>query len=352
MVGISVVDLFAGCGGFSLGAKQAGMSVSAAYDSDPVLTSSFIKNFPGAKILHKDISNLDACEVRSVSPKIDGIVGGPPCQGFSAIGRRVRSDPRRKLLYHFFRLVGELQPKFFVMENVCGLAYKDARAELCTALGLIGDKYELLGPSVWNAANFGAATDRARLFVIGIHKIVGNKIVEEDVFEHLKPSATVKAAIADLENAKFLGECRGFDVWKIVGKGQPSSYAKDLRAKDRIFTGHKATTHTDAVRIRFEKIPQGGRDLIGRHPRLLWSGLCPTLRAGTGPDRGSYQSVRPLHPVEPRVITVREAARLQGFPDHFLFHPTIWHSFRMIGNSVSPIIAKAIFKSIAAKDCC
>jgi DNA (cytosine-5)-methyltransferase 1 len=90
-------------------------------------------------------------------------------------------------------------------------------------------------------------------------------------------------------------------------------------------------------------------DKIGRHPRLAWGGQCPTLRAGTGADRGSYQSVRPIHPSENRVITVREAARLQGFPDSHLFHPTVWHSFRMIGNSVSPIIAKAVFQAIRSK---
>ena len=95
-------------------------------------------------------------------------------------------------------------------------------------------------------------------------------------------------------------------------------------------------------------IGQGHMDPIGRHPRLAWNGLCPTLRAGTGSDRGSYQSVRPIHPEENRVITVREAARLQGFPDNHLFHPTVWHSFRMIGNSVSPIMAEAIFSAIAA----
>jgi DNA (cytosine-5)-methyltransferase 1 len=85
---------------------------------------------------------------------------------------------------------------------------------------------------------------------------------------------------------------------------------------------------------------------VGRHPRLKLGGLCPTLRAGTGFDLGSFQSVRPIHPRQHRVITVREAARLQGFPDEHVFHPTVWHSFRMIGNSVSPMMARAIFEAI------
>nr|WP_249812095.1 DNA cytosine methyltransferase [Bradyrhizobium sp. 188] len=93
----------------------------------------------------------------------------------------------------------------------------------------------------------------------------------------------------------------------------------------------------------------GEIDSVGRHPRLSWEGQCPNLRAGTGKDKGSYQAVRPIHPEEDRVITVREAARLQGFPDSFRFHPTVWHSFRMIGNSVSPIIAQAILSLIAER---
>lgn len=122
-----------------------------------------------------------------------------------------------------------------------------------------------------------------------------------------------------------------------------------LRAKDGTFTSHKRTAHTAEVIKRFAKIEQGRVEAIGRHPRLAWDGQCPTLRAGTGNDRGSYQSVRPIHPDEPRVITVREGARLQGFPDRFKFHPTIWHSFRMIGNSVSPVMSKVLFSLIAER---
>ena len=122
-----------------------------------------------------------------------------------------------------------------------------------------------------------------------------------------------------------------------------------LRSSDQTFTGHRLTVHTAAVIKRFSTVAPGAMDAVGRHPRLDWAGQCPTLRAGTGSDKGSYQSVRPLHPEEPRVITVRESARLQGFPDSHRFHPTVWHSSRMIGNSVSPIIAKVIFSAIAAK---
>ena len=235
------------------------------------------------------------------------------------------------------------------MENVLGLAHSNARDVLDQALRLVEDEYEIMGPVILNAADFGAATNRRRLFVIGIHKDSGEALTLKDFNDLKRTPATVRAAITDIEDAVAPGEHEGFDIWRITRSGLPSDYARALRAPDGHFTGHRITEHRARVVARFNKVPEGGIDPIGRHPRLSWSGQCPPLRAGTGADRGSYQSVRSIHPKHPRVITVREAARLQGFPDSYRFHPTVWHSFRMIGNSVSPIIARAISRGIAAK---
>jgi DNA (cytosine-5)-methyltransferase 1 len=172
----------------------------------------------------------------------------------------------------------------------------------------------------------------------------------EDIVALKRPPATVEAAIADLAGARPVGEDSGFDLWRrAVRAGRPFNYARSLHSPHGLFTGHRATAHTAEVVERFTRVPEGGEDGIGRHPRLAWLGQCPALRAGTGVEKGSYQAVRPIHPSEARVITVREAARLQGFPDSHRFHPTIWHSFRMIGNSVSPIIARAIFAALRSK---
>ena len=344
-----LINLFSGGGGFSLGAQQAGFRVVAAFDNDPVLTSSYGRNFPNARMVLKDVAQLDGESVRQAAGgQVDGIFGGPPCQGFSTIGKRHPEDPRRQLVGHFFRLVRDIRPSFFVMENVPGLAHSHARGVLDAALRLVEDEYAILGPAVWNAAEFGAATNRSRIFVIGVHKDSGETPRREH-FDVLKRTpATVRAAIADMEGAAALGENEGFDTWRITRSGRPFDYARVLRSPDGRFTGHRVTEHRKEVVARFEKISQGGSDPVGRHPRLAWSGQCPALRAGTGPDRGSYQSVRPIHPEQPRVITVREAARLQGFPDRHRFHSTIWHSFRMIGNSVSPIMAQAVFRGIGA----
>lgn len=334
---------------------MAGFEVAAAFDIDPILSSSYAINFPNTKLVRHDVAHLTGDDVqREAGGMVDGLFGGPPCQGFSDIGRRDITDVRRRLLWHFFRLVREVQPTFFVMENVRGLLYAENIGELEAAIAQVSDEYEIPDPLVWDASQFGAATKRNRLFVVGVHKDRGDRVTSEDIAAWKRPAATVGQALADIDGATFLCDDEsGFDWWRIEKRGRPHAYARDLRLRSGnragCFTGHRKTRHTDKVIERFAAIPQGGFEKVGRHPRLAWDGQCPTLRAGTGADRGSFQSVRPIHPVENRVITVREGARLQGFPDGHLFHPTVWHSFRMIGNSVSPIMAHAVFSAVAAK---
>jgi DNA (cytosine-5)-methyltransferase 1 len=346
-----IVDLFSGAGGFSLGAHQAGFKDVLAVDKDRILTSAYGLNFPGAKLLHADISRLKAEKVRKkANGPIIGVIGGPPCQAFSEIGRKNPDDLRRHLVRHFFRLVSELKPKFFVMENVPGLVFDRHVGILEDALANLPKRYRVLDPLLLNSLDFGAPTVRKRVFVVGF---------DPDRMEALTPSnfsvtqehpTTVRNAIGDLRTVKFVKEDeRGYDLWRYAQPGRVSAYALGLRGTTQQFTGHRATIHTRAVKRRFAKVEPGTMDAVGKHPRLSWDGQCPTLRAGTGSDRGSFQSVRPIHPSEPRVITAREAARLQGFPDGFVFHPTTWHSFRMIGNSVSPIVACSILKTIRRK---
>lgn len=345
------MDLYSGVGGFSMGAHWAGMSVVSAYDIDPILSSSFSTNFPNTKLHLADLSEVSGSDIsKNAGDKIDGVFGGPPCQGFSNIGHRKTDDPRRLLLTHFFRLVSEIRPKFFVMENVMGLTQGEAQAVLSAALEHVSSRYKLIGPVVLDASDYGAATKRKRLFVIGFDPSESDLVSLKDIEQFKSQPATVEDAISDLHSATFLNEdLSGFDNWLLSASGCTSEYAAFLRSADLTFTSHKLTNHSQAVIDRFKGVRQGEMDSVGRHPRLSWSGYCPTLRAGTGVENGSYQSVRPIHPVEPRVITVREAARLQGFPDSHRFHPAIWHSFRMIGNSVSPFVAKAIFRAIAKR---
>ena len=322
----------------------------AAIDNDEILSSSYEENFPDTNLLVADLSKTSGLDLERVAQgSIDGLIGGPPCQAFSGIGKRDPNDPRRLLVGHFYRLVAELQPKFFVMENVPGLNFPKSAGILADAMRLLHGCYSILGPETWNAAEFGAATNRHRIFVIGIHRNLGVEIRKRDIESFKKSPATVRAAISDLTDVTRLEDDNGFDSWKITKRGRPREYARNLRSQNGQITGHRFTQHSECVVARFDQIKPGEIDLVGRHPRLSWTGQCPTLRAGTGSDKGSFQSVRPIHPDLPRVITVREAARLQGFPDNHKFHKTIWHSFRMIGNSVSPPMAQAILDALSRR---
>ena len=348
---MKVVDIFCGCGGLSLGATKAGFEVALSVDIDPILTDSYETNFGSGRLHLADVAELSGADiVKKVAGPIDGVIGGPPCQGFSEIGRADVDDPRRGLLRHFFRLVAEIGPSFFMMENVRGLTFPKNREILVAALEAVTPRYDIVGPLALNSAAYGAATKRPRVFIFGYDRTRVDQLTAEAVAAAVVPPTTVRDAIGDLSSASFLRmDDGGFDLWGHHRHLNLSPYAARLRDGATEFTSHSATIHTAAVAARFASVAPGTLDSVGRHPRLSWDGQCPTIRAGTGSDRGSYQAVRPLHPDEPRVITVREAARLQGFPDWFRFHETTWHSFRMIGNSVSPVIAEALLLLVRRK---
>ena len=295
-----------------------------------------------------------------------GIVGGPPCQGFSSIGRRSLHDSRNLLVRDFFRFVKVLKPAFFLMENVPGLLAKPFSRILQDALDSISSSYSFVGPLKLNAADFGAATSRVRAIVIGYRPEYVNPLSEKDIEElKVERRRTVFEAIHDLPSpSSGIEDRRGIFWTKYRGSpvtGERGEYARWARlapprrlASSWVREAHRKslvsclrpTLHAAPVIERFAETPRGEREPVSRCPRLAWDQPAPTLRAGTGKDHGSHQAIRPIHPAEARVITVREAARIQGFPDWFQFHPTKWHSFRMIGNSVSPILAATILKLI------
>lgn len=352
----TLIDLFCGCGGFSLGAELAGFRSLVAIDVDSTLQSAYRRNFPRTRAIQGSVSDVDASAWRQFigSNRPDAIIGGPPCQGFSWIGKRKRDDPRNSLVGHFFRHVKYLRPKFFIMENVEGLLDGDNISMLNSAIEDISSIYNVLDPFVVNAAHFGAATNRRRVVVIGYDPADVDPITV-DMIEPVPPSrlSTVRDAISDLPAP--ISEEKGtmnFGWARYPHLENPiSDYAKWLRLppppglgwsealefyRADFVSGMFSTRHSETVARRYASTPGGKSDPTSKSYRLEWDGLSPTLRAGTGADKGAFQAVRPLHPGEGRVITVREAARLQGFPDWFVFHQAKWHSFRMIGNSVSP----------------
>jgi DNA (cytosine-5)-methyltransferase 1 len=354
-----IIDLFCGAGGMSLGAHMAGFDTIAAVDIDRTLTSAFQQNFPNSRLLIQDIARLSAKSLQAKAAlectEIVGIVGGPPCQGFSFIGKRDYSDPRNTLLQHFFRLVKDIKPAFFVMENVPGLIQGNSKGVL-TDLIASTKGYEIVGPLIVDAHRYGAPTHRKRVVVIGYDGNRMSKITESKLLSARSARwSTVRDAISDIPEPTESEWARYRTVSDLASYAKRARRmpSKQLGASDyriRVMEGEvcglQPTLHSAEVIKRFGTIKPGTTDLVSRCPRLEWDSAAPTLRAGTGPDKGRFQSIRPIHPESDRVITVREAARLQGFPDWFKFHPTKWHSFRMIGNSVSPLMAKAILEII------
>jgi DNA (cytosine-5)-methyltransferase 1 len=366
----TVVDLFCGCGGFSLGAELVGFRSLAAIDIDPILQSAYRRNFPESRAVQANVTNIDGSVWRHLLGKSrpDGLIGGPPCQGFSPMGKHRKNDPRNTLIGHFYRHVRILRPKFFVMENVPGLLSEDNFAVLSSGLENVPSRYRILNPVIVNASDHGAATSRRRVIIVGYDPDEIDAL-EVKMFQPPRPEnpVTVRDAISDLPGpipeAKAKGEF-GWTKYPPRVAHRLAEYATRLRSlppvglgwseavelhENGFVSGLLETQHSGKVARRYRVTRGGKSDPITKAYRLEWDGQCPTIRAGTGSDKGAFQSVRPLHPGKGRVITVREGARLQGFPDWFVFHPTKWHSFRMIGNSVSPLVSTGIFKKIAPK---
>ena len=192
-----LIDLFSGCGGFGLGGELAGFHTSAAVDLDSTLQSAYKLNFPNTRVIQGDIAKMDKDAWRLIlanNPIVDGVIGGPPCQGYSRMGHNNIQDPRRSLLHHFYRTVNIIQPKFFVMENVEGLMDAKNRGELDRAIETVNSKYKILEPIVVDASHFGAPTKRKRVIVVGFDPTRMEHInVSDFISERL--STTVKDAI-------------------------------------------------------------------------------------------------------------------------------------------------------------
>lgn len=366
-VELKVCELFAGVGGLTLGGVRAGMDIRLAVELDSRAVSAHMTNFP--KIAHYlgDVASLSGKSLAEkaglLSGEIDGIIGGPPCQGFSIIGKRQAADERNSLLGHFSRLVTEVMPRFFVMENVTGLLHERNETVLQDFLTRVGKSYQIVGPLTVSASAVGAPTSRTRVFYLGFRSDVSiSGVTSEGVALRMQSDAVyVGHALQGLPlevdedwKGNPWGRARTHSVkasafrLKILDD-RPISVgsAEAVRLLDRgIVLNHQGTVHSRELRRRYSSLGPGEQDLITKSVRLRSNGFCPTLRAGTGKERGSFQAVRPIHPRRGRVISPREAARLQSFPDWFVFDPTKWQAFRQIGNSVPPLLGEALLRQV------
>ncbi len=351
------IDLFAGCGGLSLGFEQAGFDIVAAVEIDPIHAAVHEYNFPYSKTICADIKNVDGADIRRLANigdrDVDVVFGGAPCQGFSMIGKRALEDPRNQLISHYLRIVRDIRPKYCVLENVKGLTigrHAQFLEELIAELRAI--RYKVLLPyRVLNAADYGVPQNRERLFLIAARE-------DQELPEYPKPSSariTVQDAISDIPDADQYESLLADDSVAVKWRTE-RGYARQLRGLipdetnfgyEREFdlnqlTSSMRTIHGAVSQERFLTARQGETEPHSRFFKLAWGGQSNTLRAGTDSARGGFTSPRPIHPELPRVITVREAARIHSYPDWFRFNKTKWHGFREIGNSVPPRLARAV----------
>jgi len=349
----TVVDLFCGVGGFSLGFAEAGFDVVLAVDSNEPTLDTYQKNFPETATIDVDLSEANTQELLSDAnmevEDVDIVIGGPPCQGFSVMGKQHEDDERNQLLLDFARHLLELLPRYFVVENVPGLMSEIGEEYLNKFLSVV----ETGGYSVvrdiqkLDAKDFDVPQDRERVIIIGYQNDVpepsypqpnGRDVSSWDAIRDLP----VNLEAVSLDDDVYKGEL-----------GEPSEYVDKINSFTRLtdevvdgISGLDPVDHSEKVRERFAEVEPGKVESVSRYPRLKKSEPSNTLRAGSSRSRGTHTPARPIHPAAPRCITVREAARLQSFPDWFQFHSTKYYGLRQIGNSVPPLVAKSIAEEI------
>lgn len=343
-------DLFSGVGGLSQGFISAGFEIAFAIEFDKDIAYAYAQNHPGTEMINEDICGVDVEEVKKRHPHVDLIMGGPPCQGFSQKGKRLNlNDPRNFLFQQFVRFVDSYRPKYFVLENVPNIIttsngyFKNQIIESFSKLGYT------VNCGVLSASDFGIPQDRHRAVFIGV---LGSEGIE--LPEAPNKKVTIEESIYDLP---FIGSGEGEEVSKYTKKAT-TDYQKMLRGKTKILYNHVATKHSDLALERLSMIPKGaGREVLpaehrtksiysGTWCRLLEDGIAPTIttRFDT-PSSGRF-----THPILNRCLTVREAARIQSFPDSVRFYGNKTSQMKQVGNAVPPLLAYAIAQQIIKND--
>jgi DNA (cytosine-5)-methyltransferase 1 len=369
------VDLFAGAGGMSLGFEQAGFDVAAAIEIDPIHACIHHFNFPNCAVIPRsvrDLSGNDIKKIAGIEGKVHVVFGGAPCQGFSMIGKRALDDPRNSLVRDFVRIVAELDADYFVFENVKGLTVGGHRKFLEELIETFENHgYSARLPwSVLNAVSYGVPQDRKRLFLLGAKKGLKRPLYPMPLTTRagldsefsLPCGPSCKDALDDVPDADRFQTLLSNDEVSTSAWGTPSAYAREMRClgsaawhfghpriwNPDMLTSCARTDHSAISQLRFAETKPGSVEPISRFFKLPPTGVSNTLRAGTDAARGAFTSPRPIHYKYARCVTVREMARLHGFPDWFRFHRTKWHGARQIGNAVPPPLARAVASSIIA----
>ena len=360
MVG-KVIDLFCGAGGLSAGFHQAGFDVLLGQDWDGSAAETFKASHSGAKYLGGSVEHVDSKDIlKFVGLKrgqLDVLVGGPPCQGFSVNNhKRVSSDPRTQLFKHYLRILDGLKPNWLVMENVTGMLSLDNGrfvAETIFGMQALGYSVEC---KVLKAEEFGVPQERRRLVFIGNRIGLPVSFPEPSHGKGKRSFTTVWDAISDLP-ALANGESTLFEAYRSAPQ---NDYQRRLRIDSLAPLNHRAPKLSGLNMTRLEHIPQGGswRDIpifllpegmkkakrsdhTKRYGRPRKNDLACTILTKCDIHWGAY-----IHPTQNRALTVREAARLQSFPDNFQFLGCMTEQFKQVGNAVPPLLARCIAENI------
>jgi DNA (cytosine-5)-methyltransferase 1 len=381
-----LIDLFSGVGGISQGFHWAGFETIIANEYDKSIGNAYKINFPETKMIIGDIKDLDFKKIMKETGirqgDVDVIAGGPPCQGFSMANRkRIDEDPRNLLFLEFVRAVKEFRPKCFLIENVMGMTAEKVaiKTQEKSVVDSMSEYFNELGYSIafksFKAEEHGVPQMRRRVIVIGtnieskfddlkFHRIgnlkrkylskeeisrikdIQHTLFEETLNSGLKYPTTVWEAISDLPQFEDGG---GSDEMT-YSTAPRNSYQKLMRESSKIVTNHISTPHSKEVIERMKLVGQGQnfQDLpVELRTKSVHSGAYGRLRADyitpTITTRFDTPSTgRVIHPFSNRTLTVREAARLQSFPDHFIFVGTRTSQGKQVGNAVPPLVAKSI----------
>jgi DNA (cytosine-5)-methyltransferase 1 len=369
---LQVWSLFTGAGGLDLGMSKQGLHARVAVEKEPVYCDTLRYNLPSAKILHADVSALRTDDLRKAagSDEVDVLIGGPPCQSFSTGGGRAGlSDPRGNLIFEYLRIIRDLQPKIFVLENVANLITAALRhrpidrrpgqrwnlSSYSQSSARTTDNHPMLEPdemsgsavrylikviedtlgyaislNVLDAAAFGAPQHRHRLLIVGDRD---GKAPAPPTSTHgpgLTPNVTVRDAIADL----------------VTKPGPGSAYTDEVR---RVFElvppgGNWRCLPADVARAAMgERSYAAGGGKTGFFRRLAWDAPSPTI-TGRSNRKGSAL----CHPEATRPLSVRECARLQGFPDYWCFAGSAADQYMQVGNAVPVALGSAVGDMVAA----
>ncbi|MCK1997033.1 DNA cytosine methyltransferase [Psychrobacillus psychrodurans] len=334
-----IIDLFSGVGGFSLGFEMAGYETIFAIDfwKDAVETYNHNRTSKVAEFMN--IHDLTNEKLRLIKENhvIEGIIGGPPCQGFSTVGTRDINDERNHLYLEYYRVVKEIMPKFFVIENVKGLLTLNKgmfKEDILTRFGELG--YKISEPQVLDAANYGVPQHRQRVFFVGV--LEGNF----EFPESKEVIISTEDALSDLPSLESLNEQK--EIFKYEKDAQ-TLYQTFMRENSNYIYNHNQTNHTEQTTSIISMIKDGGsiKDL----PEEYWN----IRKYNKAFQR--MNSKRPSHTIdtghrnyfhykENRIPSVRECARLQSFPDDFVFLGTKSSQYKQVGNAVPPLLGYEI----------